>query len=257
MKYDIFISYRHEGGVDKAHILKQHLCSLGYDVFFDHEACRSVVNGFETTILTAIEVASVFILVLSPGCFDECDNEENWVRKEIEHAIRCNKNIIPVSIADEQIDFDKLPPETPASIRHLANYHFAKIDFGSNFKGTVDSLVDKVKTVVKPRIVTDGSSKKGSIIHFFSDIPCRVFKYGRQIALTDPLNEGADSSVARLLKGRHKLVYRSIEHAADSFSEILSIEDNDMEDFVEIRLQNIKEERQKKEEAKCFLYFFN
>lgn len=246
MRYDIFISYRHDGGIDKAHILKQHLCSLGYDVFFDHEACRSVVNGFETTILAAIEVAPVFIFVLSPGCFDECGNEENWVRKEIEHAIRCNKNIIPVSIADEQIDFDKLPPETPASIRHLTNYHFAKIDFGSNFKGTVDSLVDKVKTVVKPRIVTDDSSKKGSIIHFFSDIPCRVFKYGRQIALTDPLNEGADSSVARLLKGRHKLVYRSIEHAADSFSEILSIEDNDMEDFVEIRLQNIKEERLRK-----------
>lgn len=249
MKYDIFISYRHEGGIDKAHILKQHLCSLGYDVFFDHEACRSVVNGFETTILAAIEVAPVFIFVMSPGCFDECDNEKNWVRREIEHAIKYRKNIIPISIADEQVDFDKLPPGVPDSIISLKSYHFAKVDFGSNFKGTVDGLVDKIRTIVKPRIVMADNSKKGSIIHFFSDIPCRVFKYGRQIALTDPLNEGADSSVARLLKGRHKLVYKSIEHPADSCCEILTIEDNDMEDFVEIKLHDIKEERLKKEQA--------
>lgn len=248
MKYDIFISYRHEGGIDKAHILKQHLCSLGYDVFFDHEACRSVVNAFETTILAAIEVAPVFLFVLSPRCFDECGDPKNWVRREIEHALKYQKNIIPISIEGEKVDFQQLPPDTPESIHGLTRYHFAKIDFGSNFKGTIDSLVDKIKTKVKPRIVTADSSKKGSIIHFFSDIPCRVFKYGRQIALTDPVNEGADSSIARLLKGRHKLVYISIENAADSFSEILNIEDNDMEDFVEIKLQNIKEERLKKEE---------
>lgn len=250
MKYDIFISYRHEGGVDKAHILKQHLCSLGYDVFFDHEACSSVVNAFETTILAAIEVAPVFLLVLSQGCFDECGDKKNWVRREIEHAIKCRKPIIPVVIADEQVEFDKLPPETPDFIRELKDkHHFATVDFGSNFKSTVEgSLVKKIKEIVTPRIVTADTSKKGSIIHFFSDIPCRVFKYGRQIALTDPLNEGADSSVARLLKGRHKLVYISIEHAADSFSEILRIEDNDMEDFVEIKLQGIKEERLKREE---------
>lgn len=250
MKYDIFISYRHEGGIDKAHILKQHLCSIGYDVFFDHEACRSVVNAFETTILAAIEVAPVFLFVLSRGCFDECGDEKNWVRREIEHAIKCRKNIIPVTIADEQFDFAALPPDTPASIKGLkSSHHFAKVDFGSNFKDTVNGLVDKIKSIVKPRIVTADNSKKGSIIHFFSDIPCRVFKYGRQIALTDPLDEGADTSAARLLKGRHRLVYKSIEHEADSFSEILTIEDNDMEDFVEIRLRDIKEERLKKEEA--------
>lgn len=250
MKYDIFISYRHEGGVDKAHILKQHLCSLGYDVFFDHEACSSVVNAFETTILAAIEVAPVFLFVLSPGCFDECDETKNWVRREIEHAIKCKKPIIPVAIANEQLDFDKLPPNTPDCIKNLkSTYHFATVDFGPNFKGTVEEgLVKKIKTIVEPRIVTANTSKKGSIIHFFSDIPCRVFKYGRQIALTDPFDEGAESSVARLLKGRHKLVYKSTEHEADSFSEIITIQDNEMEDFVEIKLRSIREERLKKEE---------
>ena len=251
MKYDIFISYRHEGGVDKAHILKQHLCSLGYDVFFDHEACSSVVNAFETTILAAIEVAPVFLFVLSPGCFDECADEKNWVRRELEHAIKCKKPIIPVAIADDQLDFEKLPPETPDFIKNLkTNYHFAIVDFGTNFKGTLEeSLVRKIKTIVKPRIATADTSKNGSIIHFFSDIPCRVFKYGRQIALTDPFDEGAESSVARLLKGRHKLVYKSVDHEADSLSEILVIQDNEMEDFVEIKLRSIREERLKKEEA--------
>ena len=160
MKYDIFISYRHEGGIDKAHILKQHLCTLGYDVFVDHEACSAVVNAFETTILAAIEVAPVFLLVLSQGCFDECGDKKNWVRREIEHAIRCHKPIIPVSIAEEQVDFDKLPPDTPDFIRELkTNFHFATVDFGSNFKGTVEEgLVKKIKTIVTPKIVTADSS---------------------------------------------------------------------------------------------------
>ena len=102
------MSYRHKGGVDKARILTQHLCSLGYKVFFDHEECINVVGGFETTILGAIEVAPIFLFVLSSGCFEECHDESNWVRREIEHAIKCNKPIIPTTIRTLLLDFGML-----------------------------------------------------------------------------------------------------------------------------------------------------
>lgn len=250
MKYDIFMSYRHKGGIDKARILTQHLCSIGYNVFFDHEECRKVVGGFETMILGAIEVAPVFLFVLSPGCLDECGDEKNWVRREIEHAIKCKKRIIPIIVAEEEFDFNMLPSNAPESIKCLREeHHCAKVDFGANFKSTASDLIMKIKTVVEPSIVTAAATGRGAVIHFCSDISCRVFKYGKQIAITDPLNENDDSSVARLLKGRHKLEYKSIEHDADSYSEIYVVEDNDMEDFVEIKLQSIKDERLKKEEA--------
>lgn len=249
MKYDIFISYRHKGGIDKARIITQHLCSLGYNVFFDHEECRKVVGGFETTILAAIEIAPIFLLVLSQGCFDNCADPDNWIRREIEHAIKSQKSIIPIAIADDMIDFDSLPKNIPDSIKGIkSGHHFAKVDFGANFTSTINDLVVKIKTIVEPSIITADANETGATIHFFSDISCRVFKYGKQIAITDPLNEYADSSVVRLLKGRHKIEYKSIEHDADSYTEILNIEDNDMEDFIDIKLSCIKEERLKKDE---------
>ena len=247
MKYDIFISYRHKGGVDKARILTQHFCAIGYKVFFDHEECSEVVGGFDTKILGAIEVAPIFLIVLTSGCFDECHDESNWVRREIEHAIKCNKPIIPIVIAEDLFEFDSLPDSTPETIMSLKNFQFSHISFEVNFKSTITELVEKIKRVVAPSIATANKVAKGATIHFFSDISCRVFQFGKQIAITDAVNENNDSSIVKLPKGRHRLEYKSIENDSDSYTEILSVYDNDMEDFVEIKLQNIKEERLKKE----------
>lgn len=249
MNYDIFISYRHEGGVDKAHIVHQHLCSLGYTPFFDHYECRKIVGEFETKILAAIQTAPVFLLLLSPGCFDHCNNNNNWVRREIEHALKHSKDIIPITITGDRFDFNSLPPDAPDSIKGLQKLQFTEIDFGTNFSSTIDELVEKIrkKSNVKPSIIKADTTTIGARIHFSSDIPCRVFDYGKQIALTDPMDEFTDSSLARLLEGRHKIEYKSIENEADSYKDILTIKGNDMEDFVEIKLAGIKEERLKKE----------
>ena len=65
IKYDIFISYRRDGGESTAKILRDKLSELGYQVFFDVESLRS--GDFNTKLYSVIEECEDFLLVLSPG----------------------------------------------------------------------------------------------------------------------------------------------------------------------------------------------
>lgn len=245
-KYDIFISYRRENGEDKARILNQYLSTIGYKVFFDHESGLS--GEFETEILAAVEIAPVFLMLMTPNCFDRCVDEGDWVRREIERAQIFGKEIIPIR-PNYDHRFDSFPDILPESIRLLSKLQFAEIDFHKNFKATANIMIDEqIKKVVEPTIITMDTGNIGARIHFFSDISCRVLSYGNQIAVTDAADTTI-GAVVRLLKGRHLLEYKSIEHEADSYKETYCVADNDLEDFVNIELQPIKEARKKKEEA--------
>lgn len=238
--YDIFVSYRREGGEDKARILNQHLSAVGYNVFFDHEAAIS--GEFESVILAAVEVAPIFILLLTPGCLDRCVSEKDWVRREIERALELGKKIIPV-IPNDNFSFENLSSNIPIAITDLKNLQFADIDYHKHFKSTANEMIEvHIMPVVKPSMVTVDNGDIGAKIHFFSDISCRVLDYGNQIAVTDAENK-VSGVIARLLKGRHQLEFKSIEHEADSYNEELSISDNVYEDYHNISLKPIKDKR--------------
>ncbi len=245
MQYDIFISYRRKSGEDKARILNQFLSTIGYRVFFDHES--GLTGEFETEILAAVEIAPVFLMLLTPGCLDECKNEDDWVRREIERATLFKKEIIPIR-PNYNFEFTKLPEGIPDYVKRLSKLEFAEIDFHKNFKSSANSMVEvQIKKVVQPSIVLTDTGEKGAKIHFFSDISCRIFHYGSPVAITDATdcNVGA---ILRLLKGNHKLEYKSIEHEADAYSETYYVPDNDYESFVNIELQPIRDKRKKVEE---------
>ena len=95
-KYDIFISYRRDNGEDKARILNQFLSTVGYRVFFDHES--GMTGEFETEILAAVEIAPVFLMLLTPHCLDRCNDEGDWVRREILKAESLGKNFVGVML---------------------------------------------------------------------------------------------------------------------------------------------------------------
>ena len=244
-QYDIFISYRRDNGEDKARILNQHLSSVGYRVFFDHEAGMS--GEFETEILAAVEIAPVFIMLLTPNCLDRCVEEGDWVRREIERATKFGKDIIPVR-PNYGFEFDTVPDRVPDFVMRLKSLEFAEIDFHKNFKATADSMVETmINKIVQPSMAISKTEDIGARIHFFSDISCRVMHFGNPIAVTDATDTNM-GAVVRLLKGRHKLEYKSIEHEDDAYTEVLTISDNDSEDFVDILLQPIKDKRKQKEE---------
>ena len=90
----VFISYRRELGSDAARICQLYLSTIGMDVFLDVDDNR---NGhFDTKILGEIGKRKSFLLICSPGCFDRCIDRDDWLKREIAHALRLKLNIVPV-----------------------------------------------------------------------------------------------------------------------------------------------------------------
>lgn len=114
MKYDIFISYRRDGGEVTARILRDSLTERGYNVFFDVESLRS--GAFNTKLYSVIDECRDFIIVLSPNALDRCANPEDWVRREVEYALEKKKNVIPILLRSFEF-----PDDLPESMGELPN----------------------------------------------------------------------------------------------------------------------------------------
>lgn len=67
MKYDIFISYRRDGGYDTAKHLNDLLVRDGYRVSFDIDTLRS--GDFDTQLLERIDQCKDFILIVDNNAF--------------------------------------------------------------------------------------------------------------------------------------------------------------------------------------------
>lgn len=94
-KYDIFISYRRDGGAQYARILQLMLLQRGYRVFLDYDELSD--GKFGNHIKDAIEHSSIFMIILSNNSLRRCKNEDDWVRKEILYALELEKLFIPVN----------------------------------------------------------------------------------------------------------------------------------------------------------------
>ena len=118
MEYDIFISYRREGGYDTAQLLYDRLTQMGYRVSFDLETLRG--GKFNTQLYRRIEQCSDVLVVMSRDSLNLRDNQEDdWFRLEIAHALKHKKNIVPVFLRDF-----KFPQkgELPEDMADLVDY---------------------------------------------------------------------------------------------------------------------------------------
>lgn len=114
MKYDIFISYRREGGYDTAKHLNDLLVRDGYRVSFDIDTLRK--GDFDTQLLSRIEECRDFILIVDQHAFDRTldpkfDPKKDWLRCELAHALKLNKNIIPIFLSGVSGFPDGLPAD--------------------------------------------------------------------------------------------------------------------------------------------------
>lgn len=101
-KYDIFISYRREGGYDTAKHLNDLLVRDGYKVSFDIDTLRS--GDFDTQLLNRIDQCKDFILIVDRHAFDRTldpnfNPQNDWLRCELAYALKKNKNIVPVFLS--------------------------------------------------------------------------------------------------------------------------------------------------------------
>ena len=139
MKHQIFISYRRDGGAAMAHLIYTELSDLGYSVFYDIEDLKSGL--FNEQLYAKIEECEDFVLVLPKDALINCRYDEDWVRKELRHAIQLKKNIIPVFMQD--FTFPQQLPEDIEIIRFIQAVDFTKMNF---FDTRLDSLVQRLKS---------------------------------------------------------------------------------------------------------------
>ena len=137
MNYDVFISYRRSSGQLVAEKLYYALQSKGYRCFFDFNSLRDGL--FNNQIYDAIKSAENFILVLSEGTLDNClYNSNDWVRLEIEFAMKHNKNIIPLCLGVNRVS---LPSNLPFSMRSLYNIQISELGERSLYEPSIDILI--------------------------------------------------------------------------------------------------------------------
>jgi formylglycine-generating enzyme required for sulfatase activity len=90
----VFISYRRSTSQELARSIFMHLKYNGYDAFFD---VNTMDNGaFDDIILNQIGARTHFISIISKGAFERCANDGDWVRREIEEAMRLGRNVVPI-----------------------------------------------------------------------------------------------------------------------------------------------------------------
>lgn len=160
--YDVFISYRRDGGFEMARLLYEHLKSVGLNPFFDLEELRS--GQFNVKLYKAIEDSANFLLVLPTKSLDRCQNEDDWLRLEIEHAIDKDKNIIPVMMSG----FD-WPENLPKSMERLPYYNAVKMS-REYFDATISrlfSMLNGVKFENGILIKSSGQEERTQNTYFF------------------------------------------------------------------------------------------
>lgn len=229
-KYDIFISYRREGGAQYARILQLMLSQRGYKVFLDYDELTD--GRFGNHIKEAIESSSIFMIILSKQSLQRCKNEDDWVRCEILYAIKLGKSIIPVN---PDSSFDVIPNNIPSEIiNEIKGSQYSEVSFGQLLGVTVDFMIEKRIT---PRIGTrlrldsdlsylkqqlqneDKSKKRHRIFIKIAVILCLLFTMGIVTTTTHMyINEKA-------INNEKELLIKQIEsrHAGLDFSHDNSI----------------------------------
>lgn len=236
MNYDVFISYRRKDAAEYARQIQLKLENYGYTVFLDHDELKD--GRFDQRIIDAIEGSKVFIALLTPLYMSRCADAEDWVRKEIECAVKNNLHIVPINIDRQFCDF---PADCPASLRtHIGQHQYSEVFTGQHFTTTMNDLNENR---LKPYL-GGGSARPsalGAIVRIRPDMDCRMMKFGEEVALL----QGGAYNIVRLMKGKHPLDFVSLECPTDHIEKVYVVEDNQSEDFFEVELAPIKAKRLK------------
>jgi CHASE2 domain-containing sensor protein len=140
-RYIAFISYRTEEDGAAALLIAWSLSEQGYKAFIDVKSLN--MGRFDEQLYREIESAKVFILILSPNSLARCVNENDWVKKELDHALANQKIIIPVMKNGFNFDAKEGIPDLP-QIAALKNYHGLPYSH-SDFEGFMRRLVELLK----------------------------------------------------------------------------------------------------------------
>lgn len=257
MAYDIFISYRrtdnkgYTTGTSIARSIKQQLELERYKdrIFFDYSNLHD--EEFEKIILSAIEQSRIFILVLTQDAMMRCVNPNDWVRREIMHAQKCGLKIIPINPDNL---FNGYPNKFPKELEIVRKIQHTTIHMDASFESDIRLLIEKR---IEPALQNSNTPSKtsttaGALVRIEADLDCHILRFGKEIATAraDELEE------LRLPKGKHKLSFISLDEKSIHEDIMLTINDIEFEEYIEINLRERydalkaeQEQQRKAEEA--------
>lgn len=247
MNYDIFLSYRRDGGKEWARSLKSELERRGYQVFLDFDELNDGV--FDRRIMAAIDTAPIFMILLSPHALDRCVETDDWVRKEIEYALSRNRHFIPV---DPDRSFDGFPSGLSDELKKgLGQHQFSEIMFGQLFKESIDKMA---RNRIDPLLQQLGrawvhAEKDTSVLKVETDLPCRIY------VDYEIRGEAHPNKILRLpLRcGSYRLRFESLECTSDAIEDKSFRIADKVEEWYTVSLQPIRQQREKLEQRNQYL----
>ena len=217
----IFISYRREGGEALARLIHDRLRQKNYRVFLDVESLRS--GMFNIALYKKIEECEDFLIVLPENALDRCIDPDDWVRLEIEHALKLNKNIIPIMMRNF-----KFPETLPDSLKDLPKYN----GVGASME-LFDAVMGKLTGMLisKPDIAPFDIAKKYliwfiavlAIISITFTLPSLVNKSSSN----PPTDEDILKAIEKVDKAMELYVEGNYNGAIKLYSEAIELNPND------------------------------
>ena len=174
--YDIFISYRRSDTEQNARIINAEFKSRHYRCFLDYDELKD--GQFDARIKEAIKDAPLFIALLSPDYFSRCNDENDWVRQEIECALDNDKKIIPININNA---FKTFPADLPQRIKDGIGCHqFSEVYMKGTLQDNIEAIIrDRIKVEVS-EINTNPTDQ--AIIKIMTDVDCILTEGGETMA---------------------------------------------------------------------------
>lgn len=123
----VFISYRR---VDAPWALAvfQSLVQNGFDVFLDFDGIAS--GDFGSLILENIESRAHFVVLLTPSALNRCHEPGDWMRREIEAAIRARRNLVPLMLEHFSFSSPEVARQLTGTLSGLKSYNGLSVPSG-------------------------------------------------------------------------------------------------------------------------------
>ncbi len=192
---DIFISYRRDGGFPMARLLYECFNKAGLSVFLDLEELQS--GAFNEKLYEAIDESENFVLVLPPNSLDRCASESDWLRLEIEHAIKQKKNIIPVMM----VGFS-FPEKLPVSLQVLPLLNGVPSS-REYFDATVEKIISMLRSVKIDERKSNLNDRHDDVRYYYDEDEAEKHRLRTEDAL---LAKYEKPIVEKLLEGKEDVV---------------------------------------------------
>lgn len=230
--FDVFISYRHSDGKDKAISLEANFEKAGCRTFRDDNELRR--GAFDKRIEIAVLDAPVFVMVLTSDYFERCNQEGDWVRREIDLAIENGKVIIPINYNGV---LKGVPDHLDEEFRKKVGCHtFIALHTDTSFKATLKEIIDND---IKPNVSIVVNNNNRAKLSVKTDANCELIEDDEIIAT---LQEGTTKQIF-VEKGEHEFIARSTEYNDIEQSIEKLIDDINSKYLLKIELANQVQER--------------